>query len=70
MRVRSNQYGKAGNQRYCPFHGLDVLRCSMDFDTHFETGAGGVGDCPAFGRECVEDDAAGLSRRAVLGERL
>lgn len=42
----------------------------MDFDTHFEIGTGSIGDCPAFGRECVEDDAAGLSRRAVLGERL
>lgn len=42
----------------------------MDFDTHLETGAGGAGDCPAFGWECVEDDAVVFSRRTVLGERL
>lgn len=62
--------GGSGEDETVTVREMDVQRCSMDFDTHFEIGAGGVGDCPAFGRECVEDDAVGLSRRTVLGERL
>ena len=46
---------------------MDVKGYGMDFYTRFETGAGGIGDCPAFGRKCVEDAAAGLSCRKMLG---
>ena len=40
---------------------------SMEFYKHFETGTGSVGDCPAFDRKYIEDDAAGLSCREMLG---
>ena len=67
MRVRRNWYGKAGNQGNCPLYGVDVKRHSMGFGTHFETGAGSIGDCPAFGRECIENNAAYVSCRKMLG---
>ena len=41
--------------------------CSMDLYTHFETGVGSIGDCPAFGWKCVEDDVIGLSCWKMLG---
>ncbi len=49
---------------------MDVKRYGMGFGTRFETGTGGIGDCPAFGRECVEVDVTGFSCRALLGEKL
>ena len=46
---------------------MEWQRYGMGFGTHFETGAGGIGDCPAFGRKRVENNAAYVSCRKKLG---